>query len=356
MKKILFVHHGRGIGGAPRSMLKLVDRLSKEGNRIKIIFLYNSDVISLFEEYDYDVINIPTKYFNHNSTWYQWYKVHVLLYQFISFLITIFFIAPLWLIREKPDVTYLNSSVLIDWSISARFLGFKNVLHVRESIAQGSFGIRKKIIKSILNYAPNKIFFLSNHNYKILKTKKEKSTIVHNYVSRFNYNIKDEKVYDFIYVGGEKEIKGIDLIRKFIQFNGDKYKICLLGYYSEEFIDKFKSSNIDIIGITDDPIFYIKKSKSLIFPATTPHFPRPVIEAFSCGTIPIASKLEGIEEILEDKVDGFLFEKDNLDSLYECIDKLKGAYQQSVVKNGIKTFKERFSITNEDILVENILH
>jgi len=355
MKKILLIHHGKGIGGAPRSMLEIAKKLKNDTYNVHILFLHKSDVVDLFKEFNVDVVKLPLKYFNHSSRWYKITELHIVLLQLISWIATVLFVAPYWYRKLKPDVVYLNSSVLTDWSFSAKLHDIKNIVHVRESISKGYFGFRNKLIKNLLNYSANTIIFLSKHNLNQLNTNSFKSIIVHNYVTSItNYDlICKDKVYDFIYVGGLQQIKGIELITKFIAFN-THYKICLLGYYSKEFIHKNKNKNIDIIGPVSNPLDYISKSKILLFPATTPHFPRPVIEALSCGTIPIVSNLPGIDEIIEDKVNGLMFEKDDLNSLLNTIEVLEKSNQEMLVQNGLQICKSKFSDKNEYLIINAI--
>ena len=44
-KKILFIHHGQGIGGAPTSMFQLIEALNKDKFDIKILFIYKSPLL-----------------------------------------------------------------------------------------------------------------------------------------------------------------------------------------------------------------------------------------------------------------------------------------------------------------------
>ena len=43
-KKILFVHHGKGIGGAPISLLYTIQQLKFYDYTVKVLFIFNSDV------------------------------------------------------------------------------------------------------------------------------------------------------------------------------------------------------------------------------------------------------------------------------------------------------------------------
>ncbi|MBK6912272.1 MAG: hypothetical protein IPH11_00785 [Ignavibacteriales bacterium] len=61
---------------------------------------------------------------------------------------------------------YLNSSVLSDFAFAAKRQKIKNLVHIREPIAQGIFGLRKKLISLIFNYACDDIIAISHDNAK----------------------------------------------------------------------------------------------------------------------------------------------------------------------------------------------
>jgi glycosyltransferase involved in cell wall biosynthesis len=354
-KRILFIHHGVGLGGAPRSMAQLANKLKLEGVDVKVLFLKNSDAKSLLDDVDYHVVGLPLLYFNHSSRWYKWYELHLILFQFFSWFFTVFCVAPYWFLKIKPNTVYLNSSVLTDWLIVAKIMKIKNILHVRESISNGHLGIRNNLIRVILNKCADKIIFLSQHNRNRLGKLKDNVSIIHNYVNEPSPPNKIEsKVYDIIYVGGEREIKGFSLVKRLLKDNSD-LSFCMLGYYSLEFEEEFSNHpNIVIKGAVKNSLEYIRKSKFLLFPATTPHFPRPVIEALSCGTIPIMSDLEGAQEIITDGKDGFFFESENYSSMKNLITTLGTIDKEKIISNGRNSFDNKFSMINESKILNII--
>ena len=46
-KKILYIHHGKGIGGAPLSLLYLIESLDKQKYHPIVLFLHYSEVVDL---------------------------------------------------------------------------------------------------------------------------------------------------------------------------------------------------------------------------------------------------------------------------------------------------------------------
>lgn len=121
--KVLMIHHGRGIGGAPKSMSYLARALEKN-NLVKteILFLQKSSALQLFEgiKLKKHISRFPIYYFYHMSKWVRIWQIHKLLFQFISFWFHLLFISPYYLLKIKPDVVYLNSSVLPEWLLVAK--------------------------------------------------------------------------------------------------------------------------------------------------------------------------------------------------------------------------------------------
>jgi glycosyltransferase involved in cell wall biosynthesis len=349
-KKILLIHNGRGLGGAPRSMKMIADRMKSEGYKVKILFLYKSEAVDLYHEFDYSIVGIPTRYFGHGARWYKLYELHIILYQVLSWIVTVCFIAPYWLNKTDPDLVYCNSSVLTDWSFVAKLKKIKNIVHVREPISKGHFGFRNLLIKKILNFSADHIIFLSDHNYRAIQTKILKSTIIPNYVKCNKRKLDFNTDYDLIYVGGSQSIKGIELIQKLIEANIDKV-ICIIGHYDSDFIERYKNK-VKFVGMTTKPLDYIGRSRILLYPSTVAHFPRPIIEALCVGTLPVASILPGIDEIIIDQFNGILFENGSLLSLLNAINSITTEKHNRLVKNGYKTYLDKFSEKNEDRIID----
>jgi len=322
-KKLLFIHHGRGIGGAPKSLSLITNNLDFSKYEVVLIFLTESPAKDLFEKYtSVEVIHQKIFYFNHTSTWVKISDLHIGILQLVSWIKVRFFIAPKIYKKYNPDLVYLNSSVLSDWLVAAKKLNIKTIMHVRESVSNGYFGIRKLMLKMIINKYADKIIYISKHNADILDTEPDKSMIIYNSVLAEAEYSTYPKTYDLIYLGGDKKIKGFDLLKQSLPFLKDK-KICILGHYSSDNVDLFKSyDNIDFVSFTTNSELYIAQSRILLFPATTPHFPRPVIEAMMLNTLCISSNLPGISEIIDESVNGFLFKNMDLESFLTTIEKV----------------------------------
>ena len=104
-----------------------------------------------------------------------------------------------------------------------------------------------------------------------------------------------------------------------------------------------------IIDFVENVDIHLEHCIGLIFPAIKEHFPRPVIEAFAKRKIAIASNQKGITEIIEDKVNGFLFESSppkDLACKINMVNNLNNEQKEIIRTNGYKTYNEKFTFKN----------
>ncbi|MCD1279116.1 glycosyltransferase [Psychrobacter sp. CCUG 69069] len=358
--KILMVHHGKGIGGAPKSMSYLAKGLIERGYLVEILFLQASDATSLFDEIDCDkyVSKVPIYYFYHMSKWVRLWQVHKLVSQLVSVTLQTFFVAPYYILKTKPDIVYINTSVIPEWAIVSKFLGKKVVVHIRETLSEGHFGIRSFLISTIINSFADLVISISKYNKsKIKGIGKAKSLVAYNYERLPTINSSYKKIYDFIYVGGESEIKGWKVMEFLIRSN-PLANFVLAGEYS----DNTKRNllllpNVNIIGVVPNVYEYIKQSRFLLSPFAEPHFSRPVIEAYAYGAVPLATFGGGSKEQVVDGITGFLFNKSDFKSanlvVRTCLN-LNDSEYFCLLSNGKKLFRDRFSSSNEAEIINLI--
>ncbi len=358
--KILMVHHGKGIGGAPKSMSYLANGLIERGYIVEIVFLQSSDAINLFDAIECKkyVSKIPIYYFYHMSKWVRFWQVHKLTLQFISVIIQTLFVAPYYIMKSKPDIVYINTSVIPEWAVISRVFGKKVVVHIRETLSIGYFGIRNFLISSTISCFSDLVISISKHNEsRVRRIDNGKSFVVYNYEQLPIVDSSLKKIYDFIYVGGESAIKGWEVMERLIRSN-PYATFVLAGAYSDKIKQKLLLlSNVHFLGLIPDVSKYIQQSRFLLSPFSEPHFSRPIIEAYAYGTVPIATFGGGSEEQIVNGVTGFLFEKcdfEAADSAVKFCFDLNNSDYFCLLDNGQNFFKERFSSSNEIKIIDLI--
>jgi len=133
-KKILYIHHGQGLGGAPLSLLYLVEGLDKSLYHPIVLFLKDSEVVELYKSRGIEVVGpLNLSDFAHTKIW--WYRAqsfHHLVKAIKDHIKTVKIIAPYWLNKIKPDIVHLNTSSLLAWGKAAYRSGIPVAWHVRE--------------------------------------------------------------------------------------------------------------------------------------------------------------------------------------------------------------------------------
>lgn len=132
MSKLLIIHHGGGIGGAPVSLLHMVSRLDRAKYSPKIVFSDPGPMLAMAEEAGVATATLPMPGVLH-------YGAHVplrpraVLPALVGFPGTV--AGARDLIRsESPDLVHLNTSALIALGVAARKEGVPIVWHVREVV------------------------------------------------------------------------------------------------------------------------------------------------------------------------------------------------------------------------------
>lgn len=143
--KILFVHHGKGIGGASLSLLFLVKGLDRHEFKPVVLFMQNSAAVQMFVREGVEVVGTINKSdFSHTKIWWlRWYHPHHFVRSLFDSGQLLCGLAKKWLEKIKPDIVHLNTSSLFSWAVIAKKMGIPVFWHVREPLAPGYFGLRR---------------------------------------------------------------------------------------------------------------------------------------------------------------------------------------------------------------------
>ena len=387
MTKVLLVDHSPVRGGAAISFYELLKYLLNHDINASVIC--NSDLL----KNKYDQLNIPVHHFKlslFQHTTAGWWKISIpgikgLFLWFIDHLHSIKNIEYAISI-SRPDIVHLNSLTLIFYLKYFKKSNVKTILHVRESIVNGYFGIRKAFIKHTIERYSDEVIFICADNKKSLDI--EKGVVIFNPVDINKYNIDnarylrgelgiDDKAPVLLYVGGlrsingpnvfskafkniVREIPGVIILLPFTTYIHSKTLLSnirrtlanFVGIYSERQILEYEISKIPFensviqTGYVENIENYFCISDIVVVPFVEPHFARPVIEAGAAGIPVVASDIGGITEVVIDGFNGYLFEKGDSDDLTEklvlCFSK-DNTRRQMGSNNHIYT-EQKFSI------------
>lgn len=351
-KKILFIHHGKGLGGAPLSLLYLVQQLPRLLYQPLVAFLHDSAALTLFKKN-----NIPTTGplgwydFPHTKVWWlRWYHVHHLCKAIWHTIVTLFVIAPRLYRRERPTLVHLNTSSLIAWAIAAWVMRIPVVWHIREPLADGYCGLRKAFIRWCVQTFATKIVAISKHDGQPWAGNK-KLSIIYNAVpaERFDYTIDPalfchehhlQQQKRILFVGGCSQEKGtlvlLQAFEKVLQ-TLPTAQLLIAGYMPQAntkqhyftpasrfkaavftLLNRYKN-NIVLLGPIEEIPAAMASADVIVFPATIGHFARPIIEAGFMKKPVIATQLAPLDELVIPDITGLLVKPNNPTALANAL-------------------------------------
>jgi len=160
--------------------------------------------------------------------------------------------------------------------------------------------------------------------------------------------IKPENAY-FLYVGTRAKYKNMNLLYTAFQRINSKYKNIKLFMVGKE-LDESEKKELNSMAILehikvetnidDEKLSRLYNgSIALVFPTRYEGFGYPALEAMICGTVPLASNVASIPEILGDA--GILFDNTSVDELTEKMFYLfeNPEYRDLLIKKGFEQAK-----------------
>ena len=338
-KRILFVHHGGVAGGAPLSMLYTMQGAQKAG--YEPVAALHKAIPELHKLYnDVGVRTIHTPWLPMFITWSgsegKWWNPFMWkgLYD----------VSKEWgrgkrelialLEEESIDLVHLNSVGLSNSAEALMEAKFPFVWHVREHGPRRK-GLRFKRISSRLARAAHVVFLSQAERHSWLGHA-EHGRVVHNFIDfkkfddakprngvRHALGLGDETKV-ILYVGGSKSHKGVIELLETLAMLKDSYGNGFVCLMPDSAIKKASQptkielkmgriikengleDNCRLLPFNPDIVGLFAASDVLVFPATKPHFARPVIEASAMGKPVIASNLKAIDELVKDQETGYL--------------------------------------------------
>ena len=374
MKKVLFIQHANGLGGSVYSLKYTIEELTKLD---KVNFLFevllmrkSKDVQKLYEK-----SNIKVKYFKEISTYeysqakffnlFNPFELFLELIQLLKLPISVFNLV-LILKKLKPDIIHLNSSVISSGVIAGWILKIPVIWHFREAPPKKYLGFRKFIFKTLMKMT-KKCFFISKSNLKEWEGHYN-GEVVYNFInikkfnSQINKNLYNGDNLKLTFLGGVPKIKGGHvLLKSFIKAhnNGYKFQNVELNFYGgifqvpdnfifsiANFISSFFNINkllpnsilinnlikeiqekkiikLNVKSFTNNVAQAIFNSDVIVFPATRPHFARPVIEAGALKKTVLASNISGMDEIVVQGKTGYILNFSDYKLLFKYIENLR---------------------------------
>ena len=411
--KVLFVHHGEVIGGAPVSLLNMILELKKNPDISMKVLCVKETMKDFFQEkanIDVGDIHYPCNILG--KVIIGWGN----LFNRQTFLMALMEITRIrssikiqckQLKKENPDIIHLNSSILFTTAIAARRLHIPIVWHVREILQGGRFNFRRIFAGWLIKRFADKVIAISPSEANSLgKDTYHNIEVVYNFV---DFSKFDSSLYDplkeksklgikaderlIIGLGGVSWRKGtlelieameftqinvrliiagsdmpraypISIVRELRVFMEDllvksglkKFRRCEYNYRVLNALNKLKKNKVVFTGPLDDVRYLIATCDLLTSTHTFPHSSRPIFEAWAMKKPVIAFKMPGIIENIDNGIDGVLVKNTTGEALGEAINVIinNSMLLKKMGKDGYKKSYKRFRSEVNILKVLNI--
>lgn len=162
----------------------------------------------------------------------------------------------------------------------------------------------------------------------------------------------------FVFIGHIKKEKGIDEILDVSLELDDSYTLDIYGpisdtKYNEGYFDKFSVRYLGPL-VSKDVLQTLEKYDVLLLPSYKEGYPGIVIEAYAMGLPVIATKLQGLQEIVEPNQTGILIEPRNVRELIQAINFFNVENYSEMSKNAYMKFDEFQSDIQTKLFLERL--
>jgi glycosyltransferase involved in cell wall biosynthesis len=366
MKRVLYIQHTAGTGGCFMTLLRLLEKMDRTRFEPSVLFLQDGPGVALIKALGIITYIEPgITYYPHGEgaffpvRSFQPWLPFIRFFQILTSAIRTFNF-----IKEHPvDLVHINSMVMLGSLWGAHRAGVPIVLHVREVLAQGTFGFRRTLIQKMIDRFANRVIAIAFYNAAQLKPS-PKTRIIYDTVdfSKFDRNRKDilndlglhmdagSPVVGML--GGTVPHKGIETFLKaaaLIHQQRPTVLFLVAGYppipdlpvtirrwvrhrledllhipnLNRSVLDYIHSKQLENSVIFTGPRLDIPNILAnlevLIFPATVSHFGLPIIEAGAMGKPVIVSDFPSTREIVFQNVTGLLVPPNDPNSLAKAV-------------------------------------
>jgi glycosyltransferase involved in cell wall biosynthesis len=242
---------------------------------------------------------------------------------------------------EKPDIIHIQES-------EPHLLRFLN--YSKQNIVVTQHGIMREELKYAKGLQDNlkflfktlverfvfprfkNVIFISHYNKKLFIGELNFSKVIYNPVSLVFFKERPQtkpEANSIVYVGVINRRKNIRVILEALhqlKQEGLMYHLHVVGGYKEEAFESEVNSWVKEFGLAGQIIFHgwrkqeeilnvFDQCEYFVLPSKQETLPMSVAEAMALGKIVMASDVGAVSEMFENKITGFLFERDNVGEL-----------------------------------------
>lgn len=236
MKRIVFVHQASTVGGGSYCLLNLLKVIDR--NLFEPVALLKDDgpLVDEIEKLNIQVELMPSMdvapyntSFKRPGTWATYLSAFSSRRVFKK-----------KMLQLKPDILYLNNSMLYPYLRVAKKLGIKTVIHVREHWPLEEHKVQLRWLQNNVRKYADRIVAINRYSAKMVNCPEKEISIVYDWIDfsnrykehdlnvLFGEDMTGKKLY--LYTGGMQPIKGcMEVLTTFTQIKEEDARLLALG-------------------------------------------------------------------------------------------------------------------------------
>ena len=360
MNKIVAFHLYNDFSGSPKALRTVLEGLLNDGYSVDL-YTSKGGVLDCLSQYEgCRIIHCRYRYTSNKI---------MTMFRFLVAQITIFFHSLKYL-SEKECVFYINTIMPVGAAFAGRMMGKRVVYHYHENahIKGGMYSILCRYMEKLAD----KIMCVSAYQSSFLKRSEGVYVVPNALESSFIQQLKPdvEKAFEartVLMLSSLKAYKGLVEFFKLARLNKDLSFVAVINDISEN-IEEF--IHINDIDVPDNMTYYSRQSNVAQFynaaslslnlsrkSEFVETFGLTALEAMSCALPVIVPTVGGIAEMVEDGVNGYKIDVENLNEISCSITRIfkdKELYC-SLAANSLAKSRE-FSLCRTVTQIESVLN
>ena len=319
MKKILLITPSFNIGGIERNIQLFTNAFLNQGLKVDVVVLHSGKV---FTNYDSRASIIIPKFIRGKSLYSRFlYRLRMPIFIRNS------------IKKSQPDAI-LSMADTFNGIVIMSSLGLDVKVFVGDvTKPDRNFPWSTKIMKNIF-YPFSTGFFAQTNSAASYYNKKFKNKlnikVIGPIVNKVNCKLNENREHIILNVGRLSIEKGQDRMIEIFSLveNKENWKLYFtadgpLKSKIENLIEKYGLvNNVHILGYVDDLNSLYCKASIFVLPSRLEGYPNALVEAMSAKLPCVTFNSFPVDEIIENKLDGFIIEDDNLLQFKDCLEML----------------------------------
>lgn len=309
--------------------------------------------------------------------------------------------------KEDASMIHLNSSILWSTAIAVRLCHIPLVWHVRETFTGRRYNLRRKLYAWFVKKMANQVICISPSGARSINgLNADNVSVIYNSIDfskfqkekydpvqeRQKFNVPED-AFVILSLGGGSFRKGAFQLIEAMQYLDDRFCLVIAGadapkerrmgrvkktafafenilvrfgikkYYSWMYnarvgyaLEVSGDARVRFAGILDDIVPALNICDLLVFAGTTPHFGRPVFEAWAMKKSVVVFDTEVMRAEVEDGADGIIVREHTGKALADVILKLSQnrLQRKEIGEKGYKKALEKFSLEKNTLKIMKI--